>query len=59
MKALPAKTGRTRLHCFKTLQLFQSREHCLNCQLENWVECSSNWDILNRPKKRFLQNITF
>ena len=62
LTALPAKNGRTRLYCFKTLQLFQSRENCLNCQLEHWVECPSNWDIPNRRKKlsaSFLQNITF
>ena len=33
LTAVPAKTGHTRLHCFKTLQLSQSREHCLKCQL--------------------------
>ena len=32
LTAVLAKTGRTRLLCFKTLQLSQSREHCLNCQ---------------------------
>ena len=31
LMALRAKTSRPRLHCFKTLQLFQFA--CLNCQL--------------------------
>ena len=35
LTAVPANTGRTRLHCFKTLQLSQSRKHCLNCQFEH------------------------
>ena len=30
---MPAKTGRKRLRCFKTLHLSQSPEHYLNCQL--------------------------
>ena len=33
LTAVQANTGRTRLHCFKTLQLSQSCKHCLNCQL--------------------------
>ena len=33
LTAVPAKTSRTRIHCFKTLQLSQSCEQCFNCQL--------------------------
>ena len=36
LTAVSAKTSRTRLHCLKTLQLSQSFEHCLNCQLWAW-----------------------
>ena len=66
LTAVPAKPGRTGLHCFKTLQLSQSREYCLNCQL--WVYvlkigktkkhkkisafCKTNYHFMNLGKNK-------
>ena len=57
--AMPAKTGRTRLHCFETLQLSQSREYCLNCQL--WALSRESFKLgypINAKKVSAFWNIT-
>ena len=60
LAVVPAKTHRTRPRCFKTLQLSQSHERCLNCQL--WALLRKSFKFcypVNAKIQRFLQNIFF
>ena len=47
--AVQAKIGRTRLHCFKILQLPQSPKNGLNCQLSGSARGGSGIPVY--PKK--------
>ena len=48
--AVPPKTGRTRLHCFKTLQLSQSFKHWFKCQL--WALRRMSFKLRTTQKSR-------
>ena len=60
LAVVPAKTHRTRPHCFKTLQLSQSHERCLNCQL--WALRRKSFKFcypINAKMSALLQKIIF
>ena len=54
LTAVPAKTSRTRLHCFKILQLPQSPKTGLNCQLWELSRMSFKLGYLLNAKKSAL-----